>query len=78
MYTGKRARLRPLQRALIMAASGEPGPIASWRGAATGSHICFVGEADRPNAEKPQYIHRVYRHKRGGQPHHENTMLLHA
>jgi hypothetical protein len=41
MYTGKHARIRPLQRAFIMAASGEPGPIASWRGAATGSHICF-------------------------------------
>jgi len=31
MYTGKHARLRPLQPAFIMAASGEPGPIASWR-----------------------------------------------
>jgi hypothetical protein len=44
MYTGKHARPRPLQRAFIMAASGEHGPIASWRGAATGSHICFAGE----------------------------------
>jgi hypothetical protein len=47
MYTGKRVRLRPLQRAFIMAASGEPGLIASWRGAATGSHDLLRYTKDR-------------------------------